>query len=72
MNGGEWSPYLRGIGVGLVIAWVTGALAYLRAGDEAFTKVIPLEVVLSAIFLSMSYALKGGNRAGSSVAPSES
>ena len=30
------SPYLRGVGVGLVIAWVTSAVAYLyrkRAGQ---------------------------------------
>ena len=23
------SPYLKGVGIGLVIAWVTGAIAYL-------------------------------------------
>lgn len=69
MDGGEWRQYLRGIGVGLVIAWVTSVLAYLRAGENMFVKIILFEVILSAIFLSISYALAGGNRSGSSTAP---
>ncbi|MCX6817806.1 MAG: hypothetical protein NTU57_03035 [Candidatus Aenigmarchaeota archaeon] len=28
------SMYLRGIGVGLIIAWVTSTLAYLRVGKK--------------------------------------
>ncbi|BBE42155.1 hypothetical protein NAS2_0766 [Conexivisphaera calida] len=55
-----------------MIAWVTSALAYLRAGEGAFVKIILFEVVLSAIFLSISYALAGGNGASSSTVPSNS
>jgi hypothetical protein len=29
------NPYLRGVGVGLLIAWVTGALAYFAVRKKA-------------------------------------
>ncbi len=54
--------YIKGVGVGLVIAWVTSALAYwLQRKGIKHTKVpipialILLELVLSVIFLAISY-----------------
>lgn len=62
--------YLKGIGVGLVIAWVTSALAYYIVGQlkkeekDNWRFRLPLnwtlivfELVLSAIFLTLSYAI---------------
>lgn len=62
--------YLKGIGVGLVIAWVTSALAYYIVGQLKKEKkdnwrfrlplnwtLIVFELVLSAIFLTLSYAI---------------
>jgi uncharacterized membrane protein (DUF441 family) len=49
--------YLRGIGVGLIIAWVTSGIAYLRAGASAFTGLVLFQIVLSALFLALSFAL---------------
>ena len=55
--------YIRGVGVGLVIAWVTGALAYLRAGGSHIdAELIGLELVLSMIFLSLSVFMKDRKR----------
>jgi predicted branched-subunit amino acid permease len=52
------NKYLRGIGVGLIISWVTGALAYLKVGSSTFPEVIELELVLSVIFLIVSFLIK--------------
>ena len=56
--------YLKGVGVGLVIAWVTGALAYwLQSKGIRHTKfpipiaLIMLELALSVIFLAISYLI---------------
>ncbi|MCL4389686.1 MAG: hypothetical protein M1528_02180 [Candidatus Marsarchaeota archaeon] len=43
--------YFWGVGVGLVIAWVTSAIAYFKTGASVLPKLILLELVLSAIFL---------------------
>jgi hypothetical protein len=50
--------YLRGIGIGLVISWVTGALSYLHSGSSVFTLNIELGFVLSIIFLILSFFVK--------------
>lgn len=56
--------YFKGVGVGLVIAWVTGVLSYWlqRKGIKHTKLPIPialilLEFVLSVIFISMSYLM---------------
>ncbi len=56
--------YFKGVGVGLVIAWVTGVLAYwLQRKGIKHTKVpipialILLELVLSVAFLAISYLI---------------
>lgn len=56
------NPYFRGVGVGLLIAWVTSALAYwLQSKGVKHTKVpipialILLEVVLSVVFIALSF-----------------
>ncbi len=43
--------YFWGVGVGLIIAWVTSAIAYLKAGNSVLPNLIVLEVVLSAALL---------------------
>jgi predicted branched-subunit amino acid permease len=53
----KWSMYLRGIGVGLIISWVTGAIAYFHAGPFPYEALILFELVLSAIFLLIAYYL---------------
>jgi hypothetical protein len=56
--------YFKGVGVGLVIAWVTGVLAYwLQRKGIKHTKIpipialILLELVLSVAFLAISYLI---------------
>lgn len=56
--------YFKGVGIGLVIAWVTGAIAYwLQRKGIRHTKfpiaiaLVLLELVLSAIFLAISYLM---------------
>ena len=52
--------YIRGAGVGLIIAWVTSAIAYWKTGT--FTGVnlelIEFEFILSIIFLIISIFMK--------------
>jgi hypothetical protein len=45
--------------VGLVIAWVTGAIAYYRTNNDPslLGKLIALELVLSAAFLALGLLL---------------
>ena len=51
--------YVRGIGVGLIIAWATSAIAYWKAGGTfAEVELILFEFVLSIIFLAISLFLK--------------
>ena len=51
--------YVRGVGVGLIIAWATSAIAYWKAGGT-FTEVelILFEFALSMIFLAVSLFMK--------------
>jgi predicted branched-subunit amino acid permease len=50
--------YIRGVGVGLIIAWVTSAVAYWKAGTSAGVALIGLEFILSVIFLAISIFMK--------------
>jgi hypothetical protein len=53
--------YIRGIGVGLIIAWVTSALAYWKTGTPRggiLIELIELEFILSIIFLIISIFMK--------------
>jgi hypothetical protein len=51
--------YIRGVGVGLIIAWVTSALAYLKgAQSTTLYDLIILEFILSIIFLVISLFMK--------------
>lgn len=57
------SAYLRGVGVGLIISWVTGGIAYLKGGQSAtLLYLILLELILSAIFLSAAYLMNSEKR----------
>jgi hypothetical protein len=49
--------YSRGVAVGLIIACVTGAIAYVKAGPDAFQAIIEFELVVSAIFLVLSFLI---------------
>ena len=53
--------YVRGVGVGLIIAWATSALAYWKAGasGSVLLDLIALEFILSLIFLAISMFMKG-------------
>ncbi len=54
------NAYFRGVGIGLVIAWVTGALAYWRKKEQRTTvakQLILLELVLSVIFILVGYLI---------------
>jgi hypothetical protein len=52
--------YFRGIGVGLVIAWVTSALAYWKAGTSVGVTIelVEFEFILSIVFLIISIFMK--------------
>jgi hypothetical protein len=52
--------YVRGVGVGLIIAWVTSAVAYWKTGTSTRVtlELVELEFVLSVIFLAMSILMK--------------
>jgi len=51
--------YIRGVGVGLIIAWVTSLIAYLKAAQSAtLYYLIILEFILSIIFLIISIFMK--------------
>ncbi|EQB74176.1 MAG: hypothetical protein AMDU4_FER2C00027G0016 [Ferroplasma sp. Type II] len=57
--------YIRGVGVGLIIAWVTGALAYWKTGNSTGSIIIELtelEFTLSIIFLMISIFMKDKTR----------
>jgi hypothetical protein len=59
----KMSAYLRGVGVGLIISWVTGGIAYLKGGQSAtLLYLILLELILSAIFLSAAYLMNSEKR----------
>jgi len=51
--------YIRGVGVGLIIAWVTSGIAYLKVAQSTILfDLIILEFILSVIFLIISIFMK--------------
>ena len=58
----DMKAYFRGVGVGLIIAWVTGALAYYKAGVSVFPTIIEFEVVVSIIMLVTGLLIKNKKR----------
>ena len=51
--------YIRGVGVGLIIAWVTSAIAYWKVGGSSTdVALIEFELVLSIIFIAISLFMK--------------
>jgi len=54
--------YIRGVGVGLIIAWVTSAIAYWKAGSSTEVALIEFEFVVSIIFLIISILMKDKTR----------
>ncbi len=51
------SMYIRGVGVGLIISWVTSAIAYVRVGVSTYTTLVLFQLILSMIFISLSYLI---------------
>jgi hypothetical protein len=51
------STYLRGVGVGLIISWVTSAIAYFKAGVSTYTTLIIFQLILSVIFILLAYLI---------------
>jgi uncharacterized membrane protein len=51
--------YFLGVAVGLIIAWVTGLLAYYRTGVCSFLpQLIELEVIVSIVMIVIAIGLK--------------
>jgi hypothetical protein len=54
-----WSwKYFWGVGVGLIIAWVTSAIAYFKAGTSVLPTLILFEFIVSVIFLIVGAAMR--------------
>ncbi len=51
------STYIRGVGVGLIISWVTSAIAYFKGGVSTYTTLILFQLILSMIFISLAYLI---------------
>ncbi len=52
------STYIRGVGVGLIIAWVTSGIAYLKGGQSNILfDLILFQLVLSVIFILVAYLI---------------
>lgn len=52
------STYVLGAGVGLIISWVTGAIAYLKGGQDAILfDLIIFQLVLSVLFILAAYLM---------------
>ncbi len=50
------STYIRGVGVGLIISWVTGGIAYLKGGQSAtLFDLILFQLILSVVFILVAY-----------------
>ena len=56
--------YIRGVGVGLIIAWATSAIAYWKTGTSTGValELIELEFILSVVFLIISLVMKDKTR----------
>lgn len=50
--------YIRGVGVGLIIAWVTSALAYWKTGSSTEVTLIEFEFIVSLILIIISIFIK--------------
>jgi predicted branched-subunit amino acid permease len=51
--------YFLGVAVGLIIAWVTGALAYYKTGDTMFLpQLVELEAIVSIVMIVIAIGLK--------------
>jgi hypothetical protein len=61
------SAYFLGVGVGLLIAWVTSGIAYLKGGRPVVLfDLFLLELILSVIVVLVAYILntkRGNSRA---------
>lgn len=53
----DWR-YFWGVGIGLVIAWVTSGIAYLKAGDISLPELIIFQIVLSVILLIVGLVIR--------------
>jgi len=52
------STYIRGVGVGLIIAWVTSGIAYLKGGQSTILfDLIAFQLVLSVILIAVAYLI---------------
>lgn len=54
--------YFRGVAVGLLIAWVTSAIAYYISGNSSPTllpKLIIFEIIVSVIMFIAAFFIKG-------------
>lgn len=51
------STYVRGVGVGLIISWVTSAIAYLKGGQSTLFELILFQLILSVAFLLVAYLI---------------
>ena len=55
------AAYFRGVGVGLLIAWVTGAIAYLipkgKTTPTILRDLVILEFVISVIMFAVGYLI---------------
>jgi len=49
------STYLRGVGIGLMISWVTSAIAYFSAGFSTYATLIIFDLILSVVFILVAY-----------------
>lgn len=59
----QFKYYVRGVGVGLIIAWVTSTLAYWKVGGSPIDiALIELELALSIIFLAISIFIRDKTR----------
>jgi predicted branched-subunit amino acid permease len=51
--------YFLGVAVGLIIAWVTGALSYYKTGNTTFLpQLIELEAIISIVMIVIAIGLK--------------
>jgi hypothetical protein len=52
------STYIRGVGVGLIISWVTSGIAYLKGGQSTILfDLILFQLILSVIFILVAYLI---------------
>ncbi len=47
--------YFLGVGAGLTIAWITGAIGYFIDGTNVLTNIVALELIISAASFLTAY-----------------